>query len=62
MVEGVLAAVRQGDTVAAVKHRLAARWPAEQVTVAVARVLWEHRLAADLRRRLDGDSVLEAAS
>ena len=38
------------------------RQHAGQVTAAVARLLWEHRLTADLRRRLDGDSVLEAAS
>ena len=62
LLEGVLAAARPGDTIAAVKHRLAARWPAGQVTAAVARLLWEHRLTADLRHRLDGDSVLEAAS
>jgi hypothetical protein len=62
LLEDVLAAARPGDAITAVKHRLAGRWPAGQVTAAVARLLWEHRLTADLRRRLDGDSVLEAAS
>lgn len=55
----VLAAVRPGDTIGGVTGRVAgARTPGE-VKAAVLRLLWQQRLATDLRSHLDSDSALE---
>jgi hypothetical protein len=60
LLEAVCAAVRPGDTVAAVVRRLGGDHPPAVVKAAVLRLLWQRRLASDLHRRLDGDSPLEA--
>jgi hypothetical protein len=59
--DAVLAAFRPGDTFAALAARDGLGLPPGMVRAAVLRLLWEQRLITDLRRRLDGDSVLEAA-
>jgi hypothetical protein len=61
LADAVLAAFRPGDTFAALAGRTCPGCPAGTVRAAVLRLLWERRLVTDLHRRLDGDSVLEAA-
>ncbi len=61
LADSVLAAFRPGDTFAALAGRTGLGLPAGSVRAAVLRLLWERRLVTDLNRRLDGDSVLEAA-
>jgi len=61
LADAVLAAFRPGDTLAALAGRTGPGCPAGSVRAAVLRLLWERRLVTDLHRRLDGDSVLEAA-
>jgi hypothetical protein len=61
LVAAVLAAFRPGDTCAALAGRDGLGGPPGMVRAAVLRLLWEQRLVTDLHRRLDGDSVLEAA-
>ena len=58
--EAVLALRRPGDTVRSLACRAARACPPGSARPAVLRLLWEQRLAADLHRPLDGDSVLEA--
>jgi hypothetical protein len=57
----VLAAFRPGDTLAALTGWTGLGCPAGTVRAGVLRLLWERRLVTDLHRRLDGDSMLEAA-
>jgi hypothetical protein len=61
LADAVLAAFRPGDTLAALAGRTCLGCPAGTVRAGVLRLLWERRLVTDLHRRLDGDSVLEAA-
>jgi hypothetical protein len=62
LLDEVLAAVRPGDTIGGVAGRaLGARTPGE-VRAAVLRLLWQQRLATDLRGRLDADSALEVTA
>jgi hypothetical protein len=61
LADAVLAAFRPGDTFAALAGRGGLGCAAGSVRAAVLRLLWERRLVTDLYRRLDGDSVLEAA-
>ena len=61
LADAVLAAFRPGDTFAALAGRGGLGCAAGSVRAAVLRLLWERRLVTDLFRRLDGDSVLEAA-
>lgn len=61
LADAVPAAFRPGDTFAALAGRTGLGCPAGTVRAAVLRLLWERRLVTDLDRRLDGDSVLEAA-
>ena len=60
LADAVLAAFRPGDTLAALAGLTGLGYPGT-VRAAVLRLLWERRLATDLHRPLDGDSVLEAA-
>jgi len=48
-----------GDTIATLIRRLAGSHPPEELKPAVLRLLWEHRLTADLHRTLDADTTLE---
>jgi hypothetical protein len=62
LLDGVLAAVRTGDTIGAVIGRVSgARTPGE-VKAAVLRLLWQQRLATGLHGRLDADSALEVTA
>jgi hypothetical protein len=61
LADAVLAAFRPGDTFAALAGRGGLGCAAGSVRAAVLRLLWERRLVTGLYRRLDGDSVLEAA-
>jgi hypothetical protein len=57
--DAVLAEFRPGDTLAALAGRAGQDHPPAGARAAVLRLLWEQRLATDLHRRLDGDSMLE---
>jgi hypothetical protein len=61
LADAVPAALRPGDTLAALAGRTGLGCPAGTVRAAVLRLLWERRLVTDLHRPLDGDSVLEMA-
>lgn len=61
LLDAVHAEVCAGDRVGSVVARLGVRFGYAEVKAAVLRLLWQHRLSTDLRRRLDADSVLEAA-
>lgn len=63
VLEAVLASAAPGDTVTMLTGRVGRHLPPAIVRTAVLRLLWEQRLITDLRhRRLDGGSVLRAAS
>jgi hypothetical protein len=62
LLDEILAAVRTGDTIAAVIARMAAVHRPGEVKAAVLRLLWQQRLTADLHGHLDTDSALEVAA
>jgi hypothetical protein len=59
--DAMLTLFRPGDTFSVLCGRAGRDPHPTLVRAAVLRLLWEQRLITDLRRRLDGDSVLEAA-
>ncbi|HVB43018.1 MAG TPA: TnsA-like heteromeric transposase endonuclease subunit [Streptosporangiaceae bacterium] len=59
LLDDVLAAVRPGDTIGAVISRMSGTRRPGDVKAAVLRLLWQQRLATDLRGRLDAGSILE---
>jgi hypothetical protein len=61
LLEAALAAFRPGDTFSALTRRAGVDHHPGAVRAAALRLLWERRLITDLHRRIDGDSVLEAA-
>jgi hypothetical protein len=58
LVHQVLAAVRDGDTIAAVERRLAPRQQARTVRPALLHLLWCGEVTADLGQVLDGATIL----
>jgi hypothetical protein len=58
----VLAAARPGDTIGGVISRMSGPRGPGEVKAAVLRLLWQQRLAIDLRDRLDTGSTLEVAA
>lgn len=62
LLDGVLAAVRPGDTIGGVAGRMPAGAAPGGVRAAVLRLLWEQRLTTDLHRVLDAGSVLAVAA
>lgn len=56
----VLASVSRAETVVSLVGRLSPELPGVDVRVGVLRLLWQRRLSTDLRRRLDGGSLLAA--
>ena len=61
LLDATMTAFRPGDTFSALTRRTGSGYPSGAARSAVLRLLWAQRLTTDLHRRLDGDSMLEAA-
>lgn len=59
VLDEVLDAAVDGVSIRELMVRLQASWEPPLLKPAVLRLLWQQRLATDLRRQLDGDSILE---